>query len=177
MQHPVRILALCVATLTATACGDEASPTTDKDSARTGWISTEKALGEVGLGLTAMGSVNEDGVMGSVTGTAECPDGGSVSVEAEGAVDDSMTSGSLAIDFDGCQVDGVTIDGSLEYRGKVTEAEVTASIHGDLTWSGAATGDCAIDIEASVSNDGSTASGSAVNGGMCGYDFADVLGG
>ncbi len=177
MKNAARLLILCVATMSATACEEDASPTTDKQTARAGWVSTQAALGEAGVDFTAMATVNEDGAMGTVTGTVECPEGGSMDVEVVGAVDDSMVSASVEIAFIACEVDGVVTDGSLDYSGLVTETEVSASFNGDLTWSGSVTGECAIDLEARVTTDGVTATGSSINGGLCGWGFSEVFDG
>ena len=171
-------LALALFSLTATGCNEgDAAPTTDKVSARNGWHSTEQALGQAGIqtGWSGGGMVGPDGVTGAVMGTVECPDGGSMEVDAAGEVTDDLVSGGVVIDFYGCSADGVTIDGTLEYSGRVTEDEVVASINGDLEWSGEADGQCSIDLEASVSAAGVSVGGSAVGGEMCGYGWDEVF--
>ena len=67
------------------------------------------------------------------------------------------------------------IDGQLDYGARVTETEVTAEVHGDLTFSGDAEGTCAIDIEARVTSEAVGAS-ATVNGNLCGYGWAEVFG-
>ncbi len=168
-----------VTALTVAACAGESEPTTNTEDARAGWRSTQVALGEAGIeaGWTISGTVDENGTSGMVTGLVTCPDGGSMDLHVQGVVDDTQTTGSVSIDFDGCEVDGVIIDGTLDYAGSVTDDEVSASIQGVLTWSGAAQGDCAIDLSASVSKDGASVSGNDTGGSMCGHDFADVFGG
>ena len=112
-------------------------------------------------------------------GVVECPDGGSLSVDADGEVsgDHDRVEATLSIAFDGCTADGVTIDGSLSYAGLVTPEEVTAGIHGDIEWSGDVEAECAIDIEATVTRDGASVAASTVSGGLCGHAWADVFGG
>lgn len=173
-----KLLVVLVTALTASACADS-GPTTDRDDARAGWRSTQIALGQAGIqtNWSVSGTVDENGASGMVSGVVACPEGGSMDLSVEGVADQAETSGSVSIDFDGCQADGVTIDGTLAYEGSVTETEVSASINGDLTWSGAAQGDCAVDVSATVSKDGATVSGNYAGGSMCGHDFADVFGG
>ncbi len=165
--------------LLATACAEGDEPTTDLRSAKTGWQSTEIALAGAGVqtGFSGSGMVGPDGVEGVVMGAVECPDGGSLSVEAEGEVRDDLVDATLSIEFDGCTADGVTIDGSLSYSGRVTPEEVKAEIHGDLDWSGDVEGTCAVDIEATVTKDSASVSGSSVSGGLCGHAWTDVFGG
>lgn len=171
----------CLLLLLTGACAGDEEPTTDLRSARTGWESTEIALAGAGVqtGWSGSGMVGPDGVEGHAMGTVECPDGGSLTVDADGEVssDHDRVEATLSIEFDGCTADGVTIDGSLSYGGLVTPEEVTAEIHGDLEWSGDAQGVCAIDIEATVTRDGASVSGSTVSGGLCGHAWSDVFGG
>lgn len=165
--------------LLATACAEGDEPTTDLRSAKTGWQSTEVALAGAGIsaGFSGSGMVGPDGVEGVVMGAVECPDGGSLSVEAEGEVRDDLVDATLVIEFDGCTADGVTIDGSISYGARVTETEVAAEMHGDLDWSGDAEGSCAVDIEVTVTKDGPNVGASAVSGGLCGHAWTDVFGG
>jgi hypothetical protein len=165
--------------LLATACSEGDEPTTDVDSARSGWRSTEIALAEAGIqtGWSGSGTVGPDGVEAQAMGTVECPGGGSMTVDAEGEVTEDRTEAMLSIAFDGCVADGVTIDGSMSYAGRVTSEDVTAEIHGDLEWSGDTEGTCAVDIEASVTRDGPSVTASSVSGGLCGHAWNDVFGG
>ncbi|MEM6996293.1 MAG: hypothetical protein AAF721_37645 [Myxococcota bacterium] len=179
MRRSTRLLATIVIALTASACAGEDGPPADKDSARAGWRSTQMALGEAGVqaGWAASGNIDADSVTGMVTGTVACDEGGSLTLSADGEVSNTETAGSVSIAFDGCEVDGVTIDGTLDYAGSVTQTEVTASIYGDLTWSGNATGHCAIELEARVATNGTMVSASSTGGSMCGYELAEVFGG
>lgn len=179
MPHHRRSLLVPFLLLAATSCGEESSPTTDKDSARTGWRSTEVALAQAGvdIGWSGSGTVTPEGVEGHVTGTVACPDGGSMDVEAIGEVTDDMTNGALSIELHACAVDGVIIDGAIDYEGRVTPSEVRGSIKGELEWSGDAEGTCAIDIEATVDADGPNVGSYSVSGAMCGHDWSDVFAG
>lgn len=158
------------------ACdGDE--NTADKQSARDGWRSTQSALGSAGVGgtFTGSGTVSEDGTSGAVTGKIACEGGGSLDVAAAGEVTDERVAGSVSIEFDGCDVDGVIIDGSLDYSAEVTDEKVTGVIAGDLSFSGAASGNCIIDVAATVTKGGSAVGSASVSGSMCGYDYQDVF--
>jgi hypothetical protein len=178
-MKPSRPTIPCLLVVLASACAEGEEPTTDLRSARTGWESTEIALAGAGIqtGWSGSGMVGPDGVEGQVMGEVECPDGGSLSVEAEGEVSDDhdRVEGTLSITFDGCTADGVTIDGSLSYGGLVTPEEVTAEIHGDVEWSGDVEGVCAIDIEATVTRDGASVGASTIAGGLCGHAWSDVF--
>jgi hypothetical protein len=164
--------------LLATACSEGDEPTADLDSARNGWRSTELALAEAGIqtGWSGSGMVGPEGVDAELMGTVECPDGGSLTIDAEAEVTDESTEATLTIAFDGCIADGVTIDGEMTYAALVTPTEVTAEMHGDLEWSGDAEGTCAIDIEASVTKDGASVAANSVSGGLCGHAWTEVFG-
>ncbi len=181
MHRPPRI-ALVLCFLACAACsegnnGGGGEPA-DHDNARSGWRSTETALAAAGVrtGWSQTGTVTDDGATGAVMGAVDCPEGGSMEIDAAGTVEGEDVSAALSIEFIGCAADGVTIDGMLEYAAHVTEAEVSASIMGNLQWSGGAEGTCDIDLEASVSQDGDNVSASAeVSGGMCGLAWQDVF--
>lgn len=173
LRHATIIFALSVF---LPACdGDE--NTADKQSARDGWRSTQSALGSAGVGgtFTGTGTVTGDGAAGAVVGSLGCAEGGTLDVSAAGEVSDERVAGSVSIEFEACKVDGVVIDGSLDYSAEVTEERVTGIIAGDLAFSGAASGSCIIDVAATVNQDGTAAGTAAVSGSMCGYDFEDVF--
>ena len=167
----------CLLLLLASACAEDEGPTTDLRSARTGWQSTEIALAGAGIqtGLSGSAMVDPDGVEGVVMGAVDCPDGGSLNVQAEAEVTDDLVDGELSIEFDNCSADGVTIDGSLSYGAHVTDAEVSAEMHGNLEWSGNVDGSCAMDLEVTVTKDGPNAGASTISGGLCGHAWTDVL--
>lgn len=177
MNTPRSTISLLV--LLVTACSQGNEPTADLDSARSGWRSTEVALATAGIqtGWSGSAMVGPDGVHGIVMGAVDCPDGGSLNVDAEAEVSEGHTEGELSITFDGCNADGVTIDGAITYAAVVDTTngtDVTAEIHGELEWSGDAEGACAVDIEAHVSTAGASAS-SSVSGGLCGHAWTDVF--
>lgn len=151
----------------------------DKDSARSGWRSTEAALGQAGIatGWSGTGTVDAHGTSGAVFGNINCADGGSMYVEAAGEVTDERVVGAVSIEFDKCNVDGVVIDGVLDYSAEVTSAKVTAAINGDLEYSGDAEGQCTIELAATVTSGGASVGATSVGGSMCGYDWQDVFAG
>jgi hypothetical protein len=153
----------------------EAEPTQSKADAQLGWRNTQMALSSAGVttAWSATGMVGPDGVSGAVMGDVECPGGGSLHVSAEGEVDAAQVHGQLRIDFHACTVDDVTIDGYLDYEAIVEEHRVAAEYHGDLEWSGALSGSCAVDASAEVTTQGTNA-GVHVSGGVCGHDWADI---
>lgn len=155
------------------ACGAE--PTQSKADARMGWRNTQTALASAGVTTAWSGSgmVDADGVSGTVMGEVACAGGGSMHVAAEGEVDDAKVHGQLRIEFNDCTVDDVTIDGFLDYEGTVEEHRVAAEYHGDLEWSGAVSGTCAIDASAEVTTSGTNV-GVHVTGGVCGHDWGDL---
>ncbi len=158
------------------AC-QSSEPTTDRGTASTGWRSTDKAMQHAGLalGFTGSGSatVDADGVDAMLLGTADCPDGGTVTFDAEGSVHPDTVVADLTIEFDGCAADGVVIDGSMTYFASVEPDLVEASVEGQLEWSGEIEGSCAVDLKASVSKTGASAS-AHVGGSMCGWDLTDL---
>lgn len=153
----------------------EAEPTQSKADAQLGWRTTQVALASAGVttAWSGTGMVGPDGVSGAVMGDVECPGGGSMHVTAEGEVDSAQVHGQLRIDFQACTVEDVTIDGTLDYEGIVEEHRVFAEYHGDLEWSGAVSGTCAVDAVAEVTTDG-TSAGVHVSGGVCGHDWTDL---
>ena len=161
--------------LLAPGCAE--GPTADKDSARSGWRSTEAALGQAGIstGWSGSGTVSASGTSGAVYGNTGCTDGGSMYVEAAGEVTDERVVGAVSIEFDKCNVDGVIIDGVLDYSAEVTEDKVTGAIVGDLEYSGDAEGHCTIELAATVSSSGTSVGAASVGGSMCGYDWQDVF--
>lgn len=180
-MHTPRSTLPFVLVLLAAACSVGDGPTADLGSARSGWRSTEVALAGAGIrtGWSGSATVGEGGVQGQAMGTVECPDGGSMTVDAEADVTEGRTAGELSITFDDCVAEGVTIDGAISYAAVVTTSEtmtdVTAEVHGELDWSGDAEGTCAIDIEAHVATGDGTAT-TSVSGGLCDHAWIDVFG-
>ena len=153
----------------------------DPDRAAQGWRSTQNAMSDAGIhaapsavGLAAAGTVGPDGVSGAVTGTFDCDAGGTMVVAAAGDVTDDAVTGAVTVEFDECTVDDVTIDGTLEYEGYVGDARVSASIRGDVVWSGAVDGSCEIDVTAEVSASGITG-GASLQGDVCGHAWSDLV--
>jgi hypothetical protein len=153
----------------------------DPDRAAQGWRSTQTAMAGAGIrtmpgagDLSGSGSVGPDGVSGTVMGTIACTEGGSMTVVAVGDVTHDAVSGALTVEFEGCKVDDVTIDGQIEYEGYVDDGRVSASIRGEVVWSGAVEGTCDIDVTAEVTTEGVTA-GASLEGDVCGHAWADLV--
>lgn len=170
-----RCIPLLTLATTLAACQAD-GPSTDKGDAQTGWRSTSMAMQQAGVSLGFDGSASADanGIDASLLGTAQCPDGGTVTLDAEGHVDPGSVVSSVDIRFEDCAAEGVVIDGTLAYDASVTETSVSASIVGDLSWSGDVEGECDIDLEASVTTKGASAS-AHVGGSMCGWSYDELF--
>jgi len=179
MQHRAlrTVLALCTLTALAFGChSDEpANEPANADSARAGWRSAELAMAEVGVDVQGSSSatIDENGVSAMVTGSVSCPEGGSLTLDADAQTSEELVASTLELEFDGCGADGVVIDGHLEIAAEVTDPKVTSSIIGDLSFSGDAEGTCEIDIGATVTRDESSTSVSS-HATVCGFGY-DVL--
>lgn len=137
---------------------------------------TESALTTLstaaGLGVTAALNVSVDSGQASVTATGNCLGGGTV--EASGMVQASAESASYSLDltYDNCVMGGVGIDGVLSYEGSASDAGISFSMQGEVTFSGQIEGTCSIDIEMTI--EGQPASFS-VEGSACGNSFSGQI--
>lgn len=118
-------------------------------------------------------------VDGSLDVSLDCPDGGSYRVAGSYDNDEKFD---LTMAFDGCGADGVVIDGELALHAEVAVSEsstrVSMSYEGDLEWSGAAKGSCAIDMTAMVAVEtghDSAEVDAEFHGDICGYDADAVV--
>ena len=179
MQHRALrpVLALCTLAALAFGCHSDEGKPADVDSARAGWRSTELAMAEAGVDVqwSSSATITEDGVSAMVTGSVACPEGGSLTLDADAQTSDELVASSLVFEFDGCGADGVVIDGHLEIAAEVTDTEVTSSITGELSFSGDAEGTCEIDIGANVVHDESSTSVSS-HASVCGYGYDELYG-
>ena len=165
------VTTLSLPALLCLACaGDE--PVSDDVSK--GWRATQLVTAEDQAKWQQ--SVDIDG---SLDVRFDCPDGGSY--HAVGTYEDT-TKFDLTMEFDGCSSGGVTIDGSLALYAEVHVDEhgtrTSLEYHGDLEWSGAANGSCAIDMTASVvvETDGADSDVDAeFHGSICGYEADAVV--
>jgi hypothetical protein len=178
MLRPV--LALCTLTALVFGChaGEPATGPADLDSARAGWRSTELVMAEAGIdvqGSSSSVTIDQNGVSAMVTGTVSCPEGGSLTFDTDTQVTDDLVASNVELEFDGCGVDGVVIDGFLETATAVTDPEVSTSITGELSFSGEAQGTCEIDIGTTVTHDASSSSVSS-HASVCGFGYDELLG-
>lgn len=90
-----------------------------------------------------------------------------------------------SVDFDACEEGGVTIDGAIDWSmASVVDAATYAasfdwSYAGTVTFSGAATGECALDLHGLGDGEIGTWQGvdpAAFDGEVCGYAAAETLG-
>lgn len=171
------MLALCTLTALAFGChsGEPADEPADVDSARAGWRSTELVMAEAGIEVQGSSSVtvDENGVSTMVTGSMPCPEGGSVTLDVDAQTSEELVASSVSLELDGCGADGVVLDGHLEIASEVTDAEVSSSIIGELSFSGGAQGTCEVDIGTTVTRDASSNSVSS-HASVCGFGY-DVL--
>jgi hypothetical protein len=91
-------------------------------------------------------------------------------LDATAHTSEDLVTTHLEMTFDGCEADGVVIDGHLELDAEVTDAEVSSSILGDLTFSGDAQGTCEVDIGANV-----TSTTVSAHSSVCGFAYDELF--
>lgn len=182
-----RTIALLSASLLLAACSQELN---DEDT-RTAWLSTNLALAQgssqaqVAASTPAVPGQSPElrpRVAAQVDYTWNCTGGGTAHFAGDAQVD--ATSGSsdvsfnLATDFDGCDVSGVIISGSLDYSAAVSassgSASTTLTMKGSLSYEGKVEGSCDIDMTASVSATAGSV-GASYKGSICGHDASATL--
>lgn len=146
----------------------------DVDTAAKGWRAASLAMED---GKDEFESEIEIGAEGEVTAT--CPDGGSVAID--GRMED-FTLFELNVAFDGCQSDGVQIDGTLSANATVrtteTSAEVNFEYTGELEFTGEVEMTCSIDAVGRVAAESNGRMSSAevsFSGRICGADASAVV--
>jgi hypothetical protein len=175
MRHlPLSLVAASFA-LVLSACADDDE--VDSSTSR-GWRATNMAVGESqeewSAGVDAKGELALD---------SACAGGGTATITGSYGGENEYE---VSIAFDGCEADGVVIAGELALQASVeitdTSTAVSVSYTGELTWSGAAEGTCAIDVDAelttSVQGTGADAKfdvDAEFNGEVCGYDASAVV--
>ncbi len=158
MKHLTNLGFVLALTLLAAGCAvneenvDEVWNTTSEalTSAQTE-VATSAALGGVL-------NIGDDNVDGGLTVTASCSDGGEMKLVGSYGIslDDTATAVGydLAVTFENCRHDDVTINGNLDWvLGVAVDegAEVRFEWTGDLTYSGKYVGSCNIDMFAEAS--------------------------
>ena len=167
MLHRNSIFAVIV--LIATGCGSDSKNSVGKPSdAAAGWKVAEQAMNG---GIDSFN--DEEMASGSVSGTIDCPDGGSVEVAGatteggDGAIPENLT-----ITYDACKSDGVTVSGEIEYKVEfsLSDFSMVVTTTGSLTFSGDVQGDCEVDLTMTSSMESNEPE---MTGTICGYDAAD----
>jgi hypothetical protein len=146
----------------------------DVDGAAQGWRAASLAMDE---GQDEFVAQVEMGAEGQITAT--CPDGGEVSID--GRMED-LTIFALNVAFDGCQSDGVQVDGEVSFNATVmttdTSAEVRFEYTGQLEFTGDVELSCTIDAVGRVAAETSGNRASAevsFSGRICGADANAVV--
>ncbi|MCA9649152.1 MAG: hypothetical protein H6712_02350 [Myxococcales bacterium] len=142
------------------------------------------------FGLDIMGSV-------SVDADVDCPDGGKMKLEGSATLDTDLGNldgwdafatfameFDLSVDFRRCKVDGVKINGDLDYSLDIDADSTTGSATldwaytGEVRFSGEVKGSCEVDMHASAStgNAFSDLEVRAYAGTMCGFEAGEVAG-
>jgi hypothetical protein len=167
-MNRIRFSACLFLSLLATACGGgRGAQGTVGQPGDT--LTEEKATQAFGSMQSAMGGAVakvQDATVGKASGRVEvsapCSGGGSVSATGAWVTGESL---SLDLGFDGCEVQGVAIDGELSYDATGDSTHVTLTVEGQLDFSGAVTGSCDVDLTVDV-----TAARTQVDGSVCGFD-------
>lgn len=155
-------LSTTLAACSASDGGDDPSP----DASR-GWRATNLVVAD--------GQAEWDGEVdasGQLTYDLACPDGGAYHLEGTYSNENEYA---LTLSFQDCASEGVTIGGHLELEASIsiteTRSHVAVDYHGELTFSGNASGSCAIDMTAEVTADSSGGGSAEVeyHGNVCGY--------
>ncbi len=104
-----------------------------------------------------------------------CTLGGTVAVTGsyDGDGTDSRAAFDLTASFDGCKEPQGTLDGSLRWTSTANGTSFSATMTGELDWSGAGGESASCDFDLSLSVDPQRVS---YAGSMCGYDLQTELG-
>jgi hypothetical protein len=181
MKTAYRFAFVLIVTFLAAGCA------VTEDNVDEVWGTTSEALTSAQTELATSAAINgafsvgDDDVDAELTVTANCTDGGSMTLVGSYGISlsDSATAigYDLAVAFEDCRHEETTINGNMDWVLSVaTEegAEVRFSWTGDLNYSGKYVGACEIDMFAEASVTGMTASLS-YEGTVCGYDASAAL--
>lgn len=168
---------VCAAAVAISACDDgEGEAASDELTAASAASMWTKAEGVANLAIVAAadaGTTMVDGVE-RVAATVGC-DSGTASVLVDLADDGTLE---YELSYDECELDGLTISGSISGEGENDENDstrATVTMQGSLALSGATVGTCDLDGEARLVATG-TAGGTSEpsSGTVCGFSAADV---
>ena len=152
---------LAVAFLAAACGGDD---TLTREQAAQAFTSMQSAVTEVST--QAEVSASQHG--GTVSVTAACSAGGHASASGQWVTDQSF---SLDVTFTSCAVGNITINGDLSYAATESSTSATLTMEGHLSFSGAVTGSCGVDLTAALSS-----STLHLSGNICGIELDENLG-
>ena len=134
---------------------------------------------------TATSFRDGDSEVVDVDGSFPCPDGGTASVEGEVRVllvedigpgtdpEDLDLGFDFSFEFDGCGIEGVTIDGNLDYTLGTDTGRYEWRYAGRLEFSGEAEGSCEIDMTASADDIGEIGE-RTLQGEACGFGAEEL---
>jgi len=152
---------LAIAFLVA-ACGG--GDTLTQEQAAQAFTSMQSAVTDV----SAQAEVAASQQGGNVSVTATCSAGGSASAHGHWVTNQSF---SLDVSFMSCAVANITINGDLSYAATGSSTSATLTMDGHLSFSGAVTGSCGVDLTFAVSS-----TSLHLNGSICGVQLDENLG-
>lgn len=136
------------------ACGDT-EELSEEDTAQA-WEATNSTLMTANEMAKASGGGPEDESLGlAYTMKVPCLDGGSASFAGHLALDTFYGDFDWDVDYDACEVDGVVIDGNLQFtldaERQIGEFNLIYTYRGELTYSGDVVGTCVVDMAGGAS--------------------------
>ena len=174
-----------VATIILTSACGSGEPLPEEDIA-TAWAATEQVLGmaNVGGATAAYASTDTTNAATKAEFEVDCPQGGSATFTADSKLSDLRQSENVSVkyevEFDGCESQGVIIDGSIDFDIELSytesKIEYSQAIDGTLTWSGDVAGSCDVKIDGSATvNIGSSSVQYEYSGEICGQEASKSL--
>jgi hypothetical protein len=146
-------LLLCTLAIGSSACGDEGLSQQDAGRAL---VATSQAMSQVQV------TAERAAAGGSVSAMASCSGGGTAQIDGTWNGSDSY---SVTIELADCREAEIAIDGSIEASATAGESGAAVTLSGSLTYSGAVSGTCEIDLRSEAGAGTASASGS-----ICGHD-------
>jgi len=157
MHSLVRLVAAALLAFPMVACGGGGSSSSLSEQQAT------QAFGSMQSAIVSSdleSKLEQSGSGGSVSVSANCNQGGTVSADGSWVNGQSF---SLDLAFAGCVEQGITINGELSYDATGDSTHATIDVNGDISFTGTVTGSCSVNLEIVV-----TQTGGSVNGTICG---------